>query len=358
MSAPRIALVGAGRWTRAHHAPATIAAGARIEAVVDPDPRAAQALADAVGASIVVGDVEALGEQLQLDGAVVATPHKTHAPIARWLLDRGLALMVDKPLALTAEDAFDLVERAHDSLVVVGYSAQFTDAAAACRRWVQEEIGELTQVVAEFSSRAAAMYARASADDARSAYSAAGGGGQATTQLTHALASICWVTAAQAGDVMAMTANRGHAVDVVDAATFRLNGGSADGVLGTAASTGALAEGQAMRHVVRYLGTDGVVEHDLLWSTARLERPDAVHFVGPDHMSAPYPAHAPVSCFVGLLDRCEGSNPGPVAPAAAAVAFVEAVQRSAAAREMVTVPQLPTHSGKMRRERGRHDGGL
>lgn len=336
-TAPRIALVGAGRWTSAHHAPAALAGGACIEVVVDPDEAAARSLADAVGAPVVLDDVAGLAGQGPLDGAVVATPHTTHAPIARALLDAGLPLMIDKPLALTAADAFDLVERAGDRTVVVGYTAQFSDAAAAARRWVRDEIGDLVQVVAEFSSRAAALYARAQPGDTRSAYSAATGAGQATMQLTHALASICWVTGAQASEVMAMAANRGRAVDVVDAVAFRLG---AD-VLGTAASTGTLAERQPMRHVVRYLGTRGVVEQDLLWSTARLETADGVRTVGPDHLTPAYPAQEPVRCFLRLLGGSEEPNPGPVRSAAAAVAFVEAVQRSATSGGPVSVPQLP-----------------
>src|SRR5699024_12205981 len=44
--------------------------------------------------------------------AVVATPNDTHVPLARAALEAGLAVVVDKPLALTAAQARELTELA------------------------------------------------------------------------------------------------------------------------------------------------------------------------------------------------------------------------------------------------------
>jgi predicted dehydrogenase len=41
---------------------------------------------------------------------VVATPNHTHAPLAREAIERGVAVVVDKPLALTAPEARELLE--------------------------------------------------------------------------------------------------------------------------------------------------------------------------------------------------------------------------------------------------------
>lgn len=56
-----------------------------------------------------------LGEMLadpDLQAVVVATPVPTHAPLARRVLDAGKDCFVEKPLALTAADADDLVQAA------------------------------------------------------------------------------------------------------------------------------------------------------------------------------------------------------------------------------------------------------
>lgn len=336
----RIAVVGAGDWARRHHLPALAEdPRAEIAVIVDADAdRRAQ-----VSAQFGVGTASSLGDALaasELDGVIIATPHSTHASLMATALDAGLAVLVEKPLTLTSAEALEIVERVRETnaQLMVGYTSQYTPAASAVRDWVMECIGELRQVVVEFSSRAGALYAKTALDDDRSAYSAASGGGQATTQLTHAFAAVCYATGRSFTEVTALTDDRGGAVDVDDVVAFRMEGG----VTGAAASTGTLPAGLPMRHVVRYIGSDGIVEHDLLMSTARLDGADGVsQQVTPPHSEAPYPASAPARAFLGLLDtRADGTpptdlvrrteqNPAPVWPAAAAVAGIEAVLRSA-----------------------------
>ena len=47
-----------------------------------------------------------------LDLAVVATPNKTHAPLARAALAAGLPVVVDKPFAPTAAEGRALIDEA------------------------------------------------------------------------------------------------------------------------------------------------------------------------------------------------------------------------------------------------------
>lgn len=336
----RILVIGAGDWTTRHHLPALIAdPRATVTTIVDADPDHAAAVAVRIGGARSGSDLSAMIATGAIDGALVATPHATHATIAAELLRAGIPVFVEKPLALRTADAIDLVEISESTgvLLLVGYTAQFTPAAAAAREWVGAEIGDLLQVVAEFSSRAGARYAGAAPTDDRSAYSAVSGGGQATTQLSHAVAAITSTTGRAFTEVVALTAARGTPVDVDDAVAFRLDGG----VTGTAASTGALPADVPMRHVVRYLGSRGVVEHDLLWSTATLTSADGrSHRVAPGHLEPPYPAGAPVRAFLDLLDGGT-ANPAPVRPAAAAVTAIDAVLRSAASGRRETVTPIP-----------------
>lgn len=63
----------------------------------------------------VVPDPEALWQlAAELDLAVVATPNRTHVPLARAALDAGLPVLVDKPLAPTAAEGHSLVAYAED----------------------------------------------------------------------------------------------------------------------------------------------------------------------------------------------------------------------------------------------------
>lgn len=336
----RIAVIGAGSWATRHHLPA-FARDARVElaTVVDADAERARSVGAAFGARNTATSFEEALAHERLDGAVVATPHGTHMPIAAALLRAGVPVLVEKPLALTSSEAIKLVQLVESTGVplAVGYTAQYTPAAAAVREWVAERIGALLQVTVEFSSRAGALYTAADPDDPHSAYSAANGGGQATTQLSHAFGAITSTTGLEFHEVAALTHSRGTRVDVDDAVAFRLNGG----VTGAASSTGTIAADLPMRHAVRYLGECGIVEHDLLFSRARLDAPGGrMETVRPGHLEASYPADAPVQAFFDLL-LDGGPNPALVRPAAAAVTAIEAVLRSAESRSIVDVVPLP-----------------
>ncbi|WGD37820.1 ROK family protein [Lysinibacter sp. HNR] len=111
----RIAIVGFGMrsgistWA---HQPGQ---GALVTAVVDPDPAARLRAAEQFGENI-----ELLSNHLDLnrtliDAAIVVTPDDTHHSITAHLLQAGIAVYLDKPIATTTDDADDLLEIAHRS---------------------------------------------------------------------------------------------------------------------------------------------------------------------------------------------------------------------------------------------------
>lgn len=89
---------------------------------------------------------EMLSAGLGLDGVVIATPNSLHAPQTLAALDRGLAVFCQKPLALNAREAWEMVEAARRAgrLLGVDYSYRYTEGARELRRAV--EAGELGRV--------------------------------------------------------------------------------------------------------------------------------------------------------------------------------------------------------------------
>lgn len=106
------ALVGYGFGGRVFHAPLICStAGMTLSAVVTTDrDRRAQLHVD-FPAVPAVDDLAALVE-LGVRGVTISTPPATHPSLAREALDLGLDVVVDKPFALTADDAAQLVARA------------------------------------------------------------------------------------------------------------------------------------------------------------------------------------------------------------------------------------------------------
>jgi predicted dehydrogenase/nucleoside-diphosphate-sugar epimerase len=116
----RVALVGCGAVTTGCHLP--VLAGhdsVTIAALVDPDRARASALAGQYGGPTVLSSIDELTTD-HADAAVIATPAALHAAHAQQLIGRGLHVLVEKPMALSASDARAIVDAADRAGVVLG----------------------------------------------------------------------------------------------------------------------------------------------------------------------------------------------------------------------------------------------
>ncbi|MBW3560978.1 MAG: Gfo/Idh/MocA family oxidoreductase [Actinobacteria bacterium] len=346
----RIGVIGTGWWATQFHVPGLISyEDAEVVALADPDADRLRAAGDAFGVERLYEDHRGLLDAADVDGVVVAVPHAFHYDIAAAALDAGKHVMLEKPMTLVAEEAWDLVDRAerYHRHLVIGYTHQFTRSARRAREIVRSgRLGELRLISGLFASMVES-YLRGSPEDYAdvfgfpvtgpdaSTYSdpTVSGGGQGQTQVTHTMAMMFWVTGLRPVEVFARMANHDLAVDLVDAITYRCEGGA----LGTMASIGSLRPGQTAQQQLRYFGSEGFMVQDLI--SGRL---DAQFNDGTEEILPPlaedeaYPAHATARCLVDLI-RGEGVNDGPPEPAAVTVEFLEAAYRSAAAGELVDV---------------------
>jgi scyllo-inositol 2-dehydrogenase (NADP+) len=108
----RVAIIGYGLAGRVFHAPLIAStAGLDVAIVVTRNPqRAAQAQADHPAASVLPSVEAALDAKPDL--VVVATPNDTHAATATAALTRGIPVVVDKPLAVSAAEARSVAQAA------------------------------------------------------------------------------------------------------------------------------------------------------------------------------------------------------------------------------------------------------
>ena len=144
MSDQRVAIIGYGLAGRVFHAPLVAATpGMTLAAIVTSDrERRAQAAAEHPDARLLAS-VELLWEHAgELDCIVVATPNDLHAPLAGAAVDRGLPVVVDKPLAPTAAEAQALVDRAGAAGVLLTVFQN--------RRWDSDQL-LLARLIAEDS---------------------------------------------------------------------------------------------------------------------------------------------------------------------------------------------------------------
>jgi predicted dehydrogenase len=110
----RVAIVGYGLAGRFFHAPLVAATeGLTVASVVTSSPdRRGLVAREHPGALILAGPAELWERADEHDLVVLATPNDTHAPLAAEAIDHGLHVVVDKPLALTSGEAEALIRRA------------------------------------------------------------------------------------------------------------------------------------------------------------------------------------------------------------------------------------------------------
>ena len=124
----RAGVVGAGVFGGYHAQKYAGLEGVRLTAIADASRPAAEATAARFGAR----SMSSLGEfAATVDVATIATPATTHYAVARQLIDAGVHVLVEKPLALTLAEADDLIARARSCSVTlqVGHQERFVLAA-------------------------------------------------------------------------------------------------------------------------------------------------------------------------------------------------------------------------------------
>ncbi|MGW4200470.1 Gfo/Idh/MocA family oxidoreductase [Streptomyces sp. NPDC004726] len=112
----RVGLVGYGLAGSVFHAPLIAAAeDLALDTVVTSNPeRQEQARAEHPGVSIAARSEELWAKADALDLVVIASPNKTHVPLATAALGAGLPVVVDKPIAGTAAEARGLAALAEE----------------------------------------------------------------------------------------------------------------------------------------------------------------------------------------------------------------------------------------------------
>ena len=126
----RTAVIGVGHLGRHHARILSSLEGVQLVAVVDTIAERAADVAAATGAASHT-DFRALDGEV--DAVVVAVPTGIHHEIAIPLLERGVAVLVEKPIARSVADAEAIVTaaRASGATLAVGQTERYNPAVAA-----------------------------------------------------------------------------------------------------------------------------------------------------------------------------------------------------------------------------------
>lgn len=116
---PTVAVIGAG-WMGETHLRCYAKQGIRVVGIADPMIDKARALADRYGVDNVYASPHALFEDLRPTGVSITSPEDHHVEPTVIALDRGIGVLVEKPIANNLADAariFEAAERSSAPLV-------------------------------------------------------------------------------------------------------------------------------------------------------------------------------------------------------------------------------------------------
>ena len=199
MSPPlRLGLVGLGSMGRNHLRVISSHPDTVLAAVADPAAEALEAATSQTGAQ-GFEDPLAMIQRAELDGVVIAAPTTNHTALALAAIERGLPVLVEKPLAATVEEALAIVAaaRARGVRIQVGHVERYNPAVLEMGRLLRA--GWLSTIYAISSRRAGPFPART-----RDV-------GVMVDLGTHDVDMLSWIAGERPTRVYAETAQRIHA---------------------------------------------------------------------------------------------------------------------------------------------------
>ncbi|MEW1822373.1 Gfo/Idh/MocA family oxidoreductase [Arthrobacter sp. NPDC080031] len=217
---PTAAVIGCGDVSSVHFGAIAKLDDVELVAVCDTDAGRLQAATDAYGAAGYADYLEML-DAVRPDVVHVCTPHHLHASLAADCLERGVSVIVEKPLAHTLEEGHRLAEAAERSTakIAVCFQNRYNATSQAMLRLLDGgRLGQVLGASATVMWHRTAEYYR---DRPWRGTWAEGGGGLMMNQAIHTVDLLQWLV----GDVTkveghASTRSLGGVIEVEDTAEF------------------------------------------------------------------------------------------------------------------------------------------
>lgn len=239
----RVGIIGAGSYAARAHVP-------NLQAIPDVSIVAAcrtredklHEFNSQFGIPGAYTDYRELLDREKPDAVVIATPHHLHFEQAVAALDRGIAVLLEKPMVLKVEEARVLVKKVRKSrgTLVVGYNRHWNSHFRRARQMIfGGEMGEVTAVFGQFAADVAWLLERSSPpEDIRDRYQwrpgdrpnfrgswEESGGGMFVDGGTHLVDAVLWMTGLFPTECTAFMDNQGYETDANTGVVLRFPGG-------------------------------------------------------------------------------------------------------------------------------------
>ena len=334
-----IGVIGAGWWASLNHIPLIKRHEmAEVVAICGTDVDALQKVSEEFDISQIFTDFRELAELPGLSGIVVSSPHIFHFEHAKDALQRGLHVIVEKPLTTSSETARELVNLAEQmSLsIIVPYGWNYNRMTDCARTWVLNgEIGLVSHIVLQMASPTEDLFdgrglASAQNDlippDPSNWSSPERAGGYGWGQLSHALGLLFRVTNESPAEVFAKVRNSSANCDYYDALTVTMKSGMTAVISGAASNPAHIG----FQLDLRIFGTKGVVLLDFERERVELHSGDGKsQHLDVTSGDGQYECETPVDTFISACLGKSYENKSSGAIGCRAVEVLDAMYRSA-----------------------------
>jgi predicted dehydrogenase len=149
----KLCLIGAGHMGRIHAQKLARMKGVTLSCIVDTDAAQAEDTARRHGVPAADHYGRALADGLQ--AAVIASSTETHYPLARDLLERGVHVFIEKPVAARPAEARKLIAlaRKHGLVLQVGHLERFSPPFRRARATIRDPLFLEAHRVGPFTGR-------------------------------------------------------------------------------------------------------------------------------------------------------------------------------------------------------------
>jgi predicted dehydrogenase len=349
----RLGFIGAGWWATANYMPLLAARDdVELAAVCRLGAAELRKVKEHFGFPFATEDAAELARQTGLDGVIVTSPHSLHHEHAKLALERGLHVMVDKPMCTRGEHARELVQLARDKGVhlLVPYGWHYKPFVQLAKAWLDaRRVGTIQHVLCHMASPVRDLLqgnrfvtegnsgqagdVLFEPDPRTWADPQVAGGGYAHAQLSHSTGLLSWLTGLDPEAVHAFMVAPGAEVDLYDAINVRFRGGA----IGTVSGAGTVPPGGITSFQVdlRIFGSEGMLLLDCERARLELRRHDGTSEVLPLPADAgAYSCDGPPANFVELILGKTKVNHSPGESALRSVLLIDAAYRSAASGQV------------------------
>lgn len=155
MNKLKFALIGTGGIAQTYAQAFQTNNCCELVAVADVNRESAKAFAEPFGAKSF-SDHKILGENVEIDAVIVATPPDSHPEIATFFMQKGVHVLCEKPLCLSVAEATAMIETATAQNVVFTMATKFRyceDVVKAKAIIASGVLGEIVQFENAFTAK-------------------------------------------------------------------------------------------------------------------------------------------------------------------------------------------------------------